>query len=46
MDWTAIGGLIRRRTLEEVSAHFHSLSVQLGQDSPSHVACEQDEASL
>jgi|GEM_PF-2414120 len=45
MDWTAIGGLVRRWTLEEVSAHFHSLSVQHGEDTPLSVEREQDEAS-
>ena len=28
LDWSAIGRLVRRRTLESVSAHFHSLAAE------------------
>ena len=44
MDWTAIGMLVRQKTLEEVSAHFHSLSVLQQHPSRLNSACEQDGA--
>ena len=31
LDWAALGGLVRRRTLEAVARHFETLAAACGQ---------------